>query len=387
MTEKDILKAIDRTWTLFLDRDGVLNQRIPDDYVRRWEDWHWKPGVLEALKAFSGWFGEIVVVTNQRGIARGLYTEADLADIHAHMIAEVQAAGGRIDAVYHCPHDKDAGCDCRKPQPGMLLKAAAEHAGVHLEKALLVGDSLSDLQAAHAVGMPSIFVGEMRDDLPPSTVMVVADLPTLAAMMRKRWNVEDESVLSQSYWDERWQKGETGWDIGQASPALVAYLSQVKDKNVRILIPGAGSGYEADWLWANGFRNVTICDWSPKALDGIQQRIPDFPKENLVAGDFFELEREFDLIMEQTFFCALPVSLRHAYAIKMFSLLAQGGTLAGLMFDFPLESGPPFGGSVKEYQELFRGLFDIKTMERCYNSIKPREGRELFVILKKLNAA
>lgn len=189
--------------------------------------------------------------------------------------------------------------------------------------------------------------------------------------------------MDDKYWQELWEKGDTRWDMGAPSPALTTYCEQLEDKSLRILIPGAGSAYEAEWLWNNGFRNVTILDWSAKALEGVAARLPYFPAEQLICGDFFALEGQFDLILEQTFFCALDVDKRHAYALKMFSLLKPGGTLAGLLFDFPLESGPPFGGSKAEYKELFHRLFEIKIMERCYNSIQPREGRELFFILKK----
>lgn len=185
------------------------------------------------------------------------------------------------------------------------------------------------------------------------------------------------------YWEQRWEGGDTPWDMGGASPALVHYCAQLADKDISILIPGAGSGYEVDWLWENGFHGVMVADWSQTALDQIRQRLPGFPAGQAVGIDFFQLQGQYDLILEQTFFCAIPPSQRPAYAIKMFSLLRQGGTLAGLLFDFPLEGGPPFGGSIAEYQELFGRLFEIKTLARCYNSIPPRAGKELFFIFKK----
>jgi hypothetical protein len=189
--------------------------------------------------------------------------------------------------------------------------------------------------------------------------------------------------MDEKYWQERWKSSDTPWDMGMPSPALVAYCSQLPDKNIAILIPGAGSGYEVDWLWENGFHNVTALDWSPEALDRIADRIPDFPDNHLASGDFFAFEGQFDLILEQTFMSAIDPVKRHAYAIKMFSLLKPEGTLAGLLFDFPLDGGPPFGGSEAEYRKLFEPLFEVKKMARSYNSIQPREGRELFFILKK----
>jgi hypothetical protein len=190
-------------------------------------------------------------------------------------------------------------------------------------------------------------------------------------------------MMDDKYWQARWETNDTPWDMGIASPALTDYCTQLHDKDLSILIPGAGSGHEADWLWANGFRNVTVLDWSAKALASLAGRMPDFPRENLVAGDFFAHTGQYDLILEQTFFCALDPVKRPAYALKMFSLLKPGGTLAGVLFDFPLDQGPPFGGTADEYRGHFQGLFEVKRMERCYNSIQPRKNRELFFILKK----
>lgn len=183
MTRGDFPNKIDKRWTLFLDRDGVLNARIKDDYVRRWEDWEWLPDVLPALAALSGVFGKLVVVTNQRGIARNLYTERDLAQIHQQMLADVKAAGGRIDAIYHCAHDKDDDCDCRKPAPGMILRAAKEHPTIDLSRSLMVGDSLSDMQAAKAAGIPGVFIGEVGIDLPSNVLTALPDLATLARLL------------------------------------------------------------------------------------------------------------------------------------------------------------------------------------------------------------
>jgi histidinol-phosphate phosphatase family protein len=182
MNRSDFPDKIDQRWTLFLDRDGVLNSRIVDDYVRKWEDWTWAEDALTALAALSKVFGKLVVVTNQRGIARGLYSEKDLEAIHKKMVADVKAAGGRIDAIYHCPHDKDAGCDCRKPQPGMLLRAVKEHPEIDLKLALMVGDSISDMQAAKAAKVHAVFIGKMHRDLPSNVLTALPDLATFARL-------------------------------------------------------------------------------------------------------------------------------------------------------------------------------------------------------------
>lgn len=160
MEIKELAGRIGKDWTLFLDRDGVLNRRLMEDYVKTWEEWAWLPGVLKALPLLAGRFGRIVVVTNQRGIARGLMSAEDLAEIHGKMLMDVTNAGGRIDAIYHCPHDRDAGCTCRKPGIGMYHQAQADFPEIEGEKSVLVGDSRSDLEMAKAAGMVAVHIGE-----------------------------------------------------------------------------------------------------------------------------------------------------------------------------------------------------------------------------------
>jgi D-glycero-D-manno-heptose 1,7-bisphosphate phosphatase len=151
--------VFDASWTLFLDRDGVINEKIDNDYVRSWERFTFLPGVLTALQELSGIFGRIVVTTNQRGIGRGLFTEADLQDIHHRMLEEVVAAGGRIDACYFCPHLQDApDCNCRKPLPGMALQAKAQFPEIVFSKSVLVGDSVSDIQFGKNLGMHTVHI-------------------------------------------------------------------------------------------------------------------------------------------------------------------------------------------------------------------------------------
>lgn len=190
--------------------------------------------------------------------------------------------------------------------------------------------------------------------------------------------------MSEQYWTERYQNDNTPWDMGSVSTPLTAYLQRLTYKDQRILIPGAGNAYEAEWLFNNGFTNVFVIDISNEPIQNLKQRIPAFPSAHLIHGDFFELDQKFDLIIEQTFFCALQPSQRKDYAIKMTKVLKPGAKLAGVFFDFPLtEQGPPFGGSSEEYEDLFSEFFKIHKMERCYNSIKPRMGKELFLELIK----
>lgn len=191
--------------------------------------------------------------------------------------------------------------------------------------------------------------------------------------------------LNKDFWEGRYQAGQTGWDIGYPAPALTAYIDQLPDKNLRILVPGAGRGYEAAYLWQQGFRNLTVLDIAAQPLQAVRAQIPDLPAEQLVQADFFAWQGgPFDLILEHTFFCALPPALRPNYARAMHRLLAPGGRLAGLLFDFPLtEAGPPFGGSEAEYRSLFAPFFTLKRLERATNSIAPRAGSELFFIFEK----
>jgi hypothetical protein len=150
------------------------------------------------------------------------------------------------------------------------------------------------------------------------------------------------------------------------------------------LIPGCGHAYEGEYFFKAGFKNITLLDYSPQARTDFLKRVPEFPEENYVIGDFFNHQGEYDLILEQTFFCALEPSLRHDYAKKMNELLANKGLLVGVLFTFELtEKGPPFGGSIAEYEQYFNPLFEIHKLEPCYNSIKPRLGNEVFMKLRK----
>ncbi|MFN4234920.1 MAG: methyltransferase domain-containing protein [Bacteroidia bacterium] len=190
--------------------------------------------------------------------------------------------------------------------------------------------------------------------------------------------------LNKDYWNNRYIQNETGWDIGYVSTPLKNYFDQIKNKDLRILIPGCGNGYEAEYLFKHGFKNVFIVDIAPEAVKRFKQRVPEFPNENIFLSDFFELKGSFDLIIEQTFFCALNPELRTKYVQKMHELLVPKGKLVGLLFNCELNTDhPPFGGFKDEYQSLFSPLFTIKTMETCYNSIEPRKDRELFIILEK----
>lgn len=195
-------------------------------------------------------------------------------------------------------------------------------------------------------------------------------------------------VSAAKFWQDRYDHGHTGWDIGKVSPPLQAYIEHLLangvSKNVRMLIPGAGNAYEAAFLHALGFGNVTVADFAKQPLDNFANANPSFPKAHLLQADFFGLDPaqyQFDFIIEQTFFCAIDPSRREEYAQQMAKLLKPSGELFGVMFDRDFDQGPPFGGHRDEYQALFARYFDIKTLAPCYNSVGPRQGSELFVRL------
>ena len=146
--------------SLFLDRDGVINRRIVDGYVTRREDFVLLDGVLEALTIFAGKFDRIFMVTNQQGIGKGLMTEGDLEVIHSWFLAQVEAAGGRIDAIYHCSALKQEHSFMRKPSIGMALQARRDYPGVELKRSVMVGDTASDMLFGRRAGMTTVLVGD-----------------------------------------------------------------------------------------------------------------------------------------------------------------------------------------------------------------------------------
>jgi SAM-dependent methyltransferase len=193
-----------------------------------------------------------------------------------------------------------------------------------------------------------------------------------------------ENPLDQSYWNGRWQKNETGWDMGKASPAITEYMKQYPDKNAAVLIPGCGNAYEAEYLLEKGFTNITLIDIAAKAAEILKAKFAGKPQINVLCEDFFQHTGNYDLIIEQTFFCAILPGRRKEYAVKMASLLNENGKIIGLLFDKTFEkAGPPFGGGPCEYRPIFEPHFTIKTMDECYNSIPPRAKSEVFINLIK----
>lgn len=186
--------------------------------------------------------------------------------------------------------------------------------------------------------------------------------------------------LDSNSWNQRYLSKNTGWDIGYVSTPLKEYFDQLKNKNLRILIPGCGNSHEAEYLFSIGFQNVYVLDFSKKAINNFSSRVPRFPKDNLLCEDFFNISGNYDLIIEQTFFCAINKSKRFEYVNKIHSLLNKNGRLVGLLFNGPMnDDHPPFGGSIAEYKKLFSSLFDLKIIQSSKNSISSRNGKELFI--------
>ena len=186
------------------------------------------------------------------------------------------------------------------------------------------------------------------------------------------------------YWDSKWEAQQTGWDIGYISTPIKEYIDQLTNKDLNIMIPGAGNSYEGEYLFKQGFENVSILDLSKVPFNNLKKRCPDFPDKSLIIGDFFEHQGIYDLIIEQTFFSSFQPKFRPQYANKVHELLKPGGKLVGVLFQVELyDDHPPYGGSKQEYLELFDPLFKIQLMETANNSIKPRMGSEVFMILEK----
>ena len=174
---------IDRSWTLFLDRDGVINRRIVDGYVKTMDQFEILPGVPESIKQFSEIFGRIIVVSNQQGVDKGLMTEADVNSIHKQMIAEIGKAGGKIDAVYFSPYLESGRSFMRKPNVGMALKARRQFHEIRFNRSVMAGDSLSDMIFGKRAGMKTVLISssiEIAKKHPGQIDYIFPDLISLA---------------------------------------------------------------------------------------------------------------------------------------------------------------------------------------------------------------
>ena len=192
----------------------------------------------------------------------------------------------------------------------------------------------------------------------------------------------------ENYWTQRYKEQQTGWDIGYPSTPIKEYVDQLTYKSIDILIPGAGNAYEAEYLWKKGFKNVHILDISDAPLKQFKKRNPDFPNSLIHQAYFFDFKGQYDLIIEQTFFCSLVPSdkNRNAYAKHMAELLKPSGKLVGVWFDIPLADDMkkrPFGGDKNLYISYLSTFLKMITFDPCHNSIAPRQGSELFGIFEK----
>jgi len=172
------LTHIDHTWTLFLDRDGVINHEKQQDYIHTWGEFRFYDDVHEAMPIFAKYFGHIIVVTNQRGIGKGTTKIADLEYIHRSMVEEIEKAGGKVDAVYFCP-DVDDSSPNRKPNPGMGLQAAKDFKAIDLSKAIMVGNTISDMQFGRNLGVKTIFLPTTHPEVDQADERIDAVYPSL----------------------------------------------------------------------------------------------------------------------------------------------------------------------------------------------------------------
>jgi histidinol-phosphate phosphatase family protein len=158
------LNKMDKSWTLFLDRDGVINHEIEGAYINNWNEFVFYKNVPEVFKTFSRYFGRIIVVTNQRGVSKGLTKIEDLLEIHTNLKAAVIKAGGNIDAIFFCT-DEDDNSPNRKPNTGMALQALAQFPDIAFNKSIIVGDKLSDMNFGRNLGMHTVFLSTTHKEV------------------------------------------------------------------------------------------------------------------------------------------------------------------------------------------------------------------------------
>ncbi len=186
-----------------------------------------------------------------------------------------------------------------------------------------------------------------------------------------------------AYWGQRWEQGQTGWDLGGPAPAITDYFKDFENKEISILIPGCGNAYEAQALWDLGFNNISVIEIVAAKAQELQQKFSNTTIK-VINEDFFVHQGSYDFIIEHTFFSSLDVSMRVAYAEKMTSLLKDGGKVIGLLFNREFDApGPPFGGNIEAYMELFKPYFKEVLLAEATNSVAPRQGTEVFIKLQK----
>lgn len=187
------------------------------------------------------------------------------------------------------------------------------------------------------------------------------------------------------FWDKKYRDKQTGWNAGGPTEPLTTYFDGLLNKDISILIPGCGNAHEAEYLLEKGFTDITILDFAPSVVKNLEKQFEGTKEIRVVEEDFFSHKGQYDLIIEQTFFCAIEPVLRPKYLKKITELLKPDGKLVGVLFNREFETNPPYGGNKEEYLSLMEPYLNMEKMEPCYNSIKPREGNELFLMASLKN--
>lgn len=193
-------------------------------------------------------------------------------------------------------------------------------------------------------------------------------------------------IINQQYWENRYTNHTDTWDLQQTSPPLKAYINQLTNKALPILIPGCGHAHEAQYLYQQGFTNITIIDIAKPLINAIKAKFKN-TTVNVLHQNIFNHNQQYHLILEQTLFCALHPTQRLQYIKKLHQLLEPNGKLVGLLFNKMFNTfGPPFGGFKANYEPMFAPYFKFNTFEACYNSLPPRatNGGELFINFTKI---
>ena len=183
------LSQIDKSWTLFLDRDGVINHEKNENYILNWNEFQFYDNVTQALAIFAKLFGTIVMVTNQRGVGKGLMSAADLDEIHANMTAEIVRTNGRLDKIYYCS-SMDNDCYERKPNPGMAFLAKKDFPGIDFSKGIMVGNKLSDMKFGRNSGMLTVYLDTTNPEVPSPNELIDFRFPSLYAFAESLYSVK-----------------------------------------------------------------------------------------------------------------------------------------------------------------------------------------------------
>ncbi|MDB4083303.1 HAD family hydrolase [Vicingaceae bacterium] len=174
--------TIDGSWSLFLDRDGVINQKLDNDYVKSIEEFTFIQGAPKAIQNFRSIFGRLLVVTNQQGIGKGIMTHEELHHVHNHMEKQLQQFDVKFDALYYCPELAEDNAPCRKPNIGMALQAKQDFPEIDFSKSILIGDSITDIQMGKRAGMKTVFIhSELAN--PQKADLVVKSLEEFSMML------------------------------------------------------------------------------------------------------------------------------------------------------------------------------------------------------------